>query len=176
MSFPPDVAQLYMDRLAALFASSETLCSKVGKVPELVRNEHVRDDYAWYEMADGKLLYDLRPIVVISDEEFGFVTDTYTADGGIGVIHAGSSYVLITDNAVTPGENTPEGHTSSKRIFRAFVSRVMDDVMRASGKDDNLLISGVETVLPFTRTNVRDRTWYVDFWEVAFRVNYGTEP
>lgn len=166
---------LYLDKLEQLFASSPTLQAAVDESPEVVRDEHVMNDYGWYLDTEGVALSGLRPLVIIAEQEFGATTDTMSADGGIGVVHSGTVGVLITDNSIYPGDNSHVKHRQSKRAFENLWGGILADVRRASGRDDNLLFAGYDMTMPSERTPVKERSRFNDYWQCAFSFRFGTE-
>lgn len=166
---------LYLEKLEQLFAASPTLQAAVNKAPELVRSEHVLNDYGWYQdPANGSILNGLRPLVIVGEDAYQFVTDTMTAERGIGVLYSGSYMALITANSIYPGSRDMVMHAEAKRAFTNLVSNIISDVETASGQDDNLLLAAATMILPCQRTPLVQRSQYNDFWECAFAFSWGT--
>ncbi len=165
----------YLDKLEQLFAASPTLQAEVNKAPSLVRAEHVLNDYGWYQdPANGTILHSMRPLIIVGEDAYQFVTDTMTADLGIGVLYSGSYAALITANCLYPGSRDMARHKEAKLAFTNFVGKLISDVERASGQDDNLILSAATMLVPCHRTPYQQRSNYNDFWEVAFSFSFGT--
>jgi len=175
MITPVSNQAIYLDKLEQLFASSPTLSKEVDKVYEDVRSDHIFNDYGWYLDQDGNVLSGLRPMVIISEDDFSSTIDTMTADGGAGYVHSGSVGVLITANAAKPGGKAPSEHKASKNVFLNLVGGIIDDVEMASGLDDNLMFAAYEMVMAYARTPVKERTRFNDYWECGFMFHFGTE-
>ncbi len=177
MTTEPRSLSLYQEKLEELFAASPTLQTAVNKSFEAVRADHVLDDYGWYQdPANGTILHDMRPLIVIAEDDYGFHTDTLTAELGIGVVYSGSFLVLVTANSGYAGSRDMQTHKQSKREFSDFVGNVISDVETASGQNDNLILAEMKMVMAANRTPVQRRTEYNDFWETGFSFSFGTVP
>ena len=172
---PEGLMSLYLDKLEQLFASAPTLQAATNKAPSIVRAEHVMNDYGWYQdPANGSILHDMRPLIIVGEDAYRFVTDTMTAARGIGVVYSGSYVALITANSIYPGSLDMERHKESKLAFTNFVGKLIGDMERASGQDDNLIFSQAEMVTPCQRTPHQKRSRHNDYWECAFAFSFGT--
>ncbi len=163
------------DRLEQLFASSPTLQAAVDKTPERVRDDHIFNDYAWYIDTDDGLLKAMRPLVVFQEAELSIVRDTQNADGSQGNLWYAATEVLITDNAMHPGNIESKAHRESKKVFVGFVGQILADIERVAQKDINAGFMRAEMGLRYSRTPPKDRSVANDIWEFSMLFQFGVE-
>jgi len=152
-----------LDAAVETLASSGAFQSRVGVATSAAAKDHIAFD----TLVDNDGLASHRPFAIVKIATRG---SNQVGEGvAIDLVAGGGILVYLADNA-----RSNQDHGLSYRDFLTFVGLVIDDMEQDSGFNDYLPFHDSEMVLPPQRTPRDVRVpGQMDYWEVAFLLQYG---
>lgn len=162
---------LYEERLREAISGSPILMADAGTDQEGIRANHLNEDFAWFEGANGVEVEPHLPLVIIRQLEFTITTDAVGSEQ-----LSDGSYELIICRKSLPvaGGYDAQGYTRAKLDYLAWVSAFFADLKAGAGRQSQLNFREITMTVPPMRTrgDPAEHEPDYDFWQSGFSWNF----